>query len=98
MAPSLSALLDSRSLAVIGASSRAGSSGKRVIDHLAASGYAGDVVLVSRREEQIAGRPTYPSLAAYPGSVEHALLLVPAAALAGTIEECAAKGVAVASV
>lgn len=94
----LGALLDSRTLAVVGASSRPGSSGERVVHHLAAAGYRGEVVLVSRREPEIAGRSTYPALTAYPGSIDHALLLVPAAALEATIRDCVAKRVGAASI
>jgi acyl-CoA synthetase (NDP forming) len=91
-------LLDSRTLAVVGASSRPGSSGERVIHHLAAAGYQGEVVLVNRRETEIAGRPAYPALTAYPGSIDHALLLVPAAALEATLRDCVQKRVGAASI
>jgi acetate---CoA ligase (ADP-forming) len=94
----LSALLDSRTLAVVGASSRPGSSGERVVHHLTAAGYQGEVVLVSRREAEIGGRPAYPALTDYPGSVDHALLLVPAAALEATLHDCVAKRVGAVSV
>jgi acetate---CoA ligase (ADP-forming) len=94
----LAALLDSRTLAVVGASSRPGSSGERVVHHLAAAGYQGEVVLVSRREAEIAGRPAYPALTAYPGFIDHALLLVPAAALEATLRDCVEKQVGAASI
>jgi len=94
----LSPLLDSRTVAVVGASSRPGSSGERAVHHLAAAGYRGQVVLVSRRELEIAGQPTYPSLTAYPGPIDHALLLVPAVALEATIRDCVAKRVGAASI
>lgn len=91
-------MLDSRTLAVVGASSRPGSSGERVVHHLAAAGYRGEVVLVSRREPEIAGQRTYPALTAYPGAIDHALLLVPAGALEATIGDCVAKRVGAASI
>jgi acyl-CoA synthetase (NDP forming) len=94
----LGPLLDSRSVAVVGASSRPGSSGERAVHHLAAAGYRGEVVLISRREPEIGGRRTYPSLTAYPGPIDHALLLVPAAALETTIRDCVAKQVGAASI
>ena len=94
----LSALLDSRTLAVVGASSRPGSSGERVVHHLAAAGYQGEIALVSRREAEIAGRPAYTALTDYPGTVDHALLLVPAAALEETLRDCVAKQVGAASI
>ena len=94
----LGPLLDSRTVAVVGASSRPGSSGERAVHHLAAAGYQGEVVLISRREPEIAGRRTYPSLTDYPGPIDHALLLVPAAALETTIRECVAKKVGAASI
>lgn len=94
----LGPLLDSRTVAVVGASSRPGSSGERAVHHLAAAGYQGEVVLISRREPEIAGRRTYPSLTAYPGPIDHALLLVPAAALETTIRDCVAKKVGAASI
>jgi acyl-CoA synthetase (NDP forming) len=91
-------LLDSRTLAVVGASSRPGSSGERVVHHLAVAGYEGEVALVSRREAEIAGLPAYPSLTDYPGTIDHALLLVPAAALEATIRDCVAKRVGASSI
>jgi acetate---CoA ligase (ADP-forming) len=94
----LAALLDSRTLAVVGASSRPGSPGDRVVHHLTASGYDGEIVLISRNEERIGGRLAYPSLAAYPGSIDHALLLVPASALEVTIRECVELKVGAASI
>lgn len=94
----LAALLDSRTLAVVGASSRPGSAGERVIHHLAAAGYRGDTVLVSRREEKIAGQRTYRSLSDYQGGIDHALLLVPAAGLGDAIRECVDKHVGAASI
>ena len=94
----LAALLDSRTLAVIGASSRPGSAGERVIHHLAAARFRGETVLVSRREDEVAGQRTYKSLADYEGAIDHALLLVPAVALEGTIRECVDKHVGAASI
>src|SRR6266702_3937262 len=78
---SLRAMLEARSVALVGASPRPGSFGQRMIHEVGRSPARPDIYLVNRRYRQIGGRPCYPSLAELPGPADLVLLGVPDAAL-----------------
>lgn len=86
------ALLHPRSIAVIGASAVPNSFGERAARHLRRLGYAGEVVLVNPRYPDIAGQPCYPSVAAAPGPVEVAVVLVNAQSAAAAVADAASRG------
>jgi acetate---CoA ligase (ADP-forming) len=94
--PSLAALLEPRSLAVVGASARPGSFGDQLVGQLLAGGYRGTVHLVNPRYREVAGRPCHRSLADLPGPVDLAVLAVPNAALEAQLTAAAAAGAAAA--
>jgi acetate---CoA ligase (ADP-forming) len=81
------------SVAVIGASRRAGTVGGEVVRNLLAAGYSGPLHLVNAKGGEVAGRPTVRSIADVEGDVELAVIAVPAAAVVDTARQCAAKGV-----
>ncbi|HXP73867.1 MAG TPA: acetate--CoA ligase family protein [Stellaceae bacterium] len=89
----LSALFRPRSVAVIGASGDTGHVRGRITAQLLNCGYSGRIFLVSPRGGEILGRATYPTIAALPEAVDLALIAIPADAVAGVLEECAAAGV-----
>ncbi len=89
----LTALLEPRSLAVVGASARPGSFGDQLVGQLLAGGYRGAVHLVNPRYREVAGLPCHPSLADLPGPVDLVVLAVPNAALEAQLEAAAAAGV-----
>ena len=89
----LTALLEPRSLAVVGASARPGSFGDQLVGQLLAGGYRGTVHLVNPRYREVAGLPCHPSLADLPGPVDLVVLAVPNAALEAQLEAAAAAGV-----
>jgi acetate---CoA ligase (ADP-forming) len=91
--PGLTALLEPRSLAVVGASARPGSFGDQLVGQLLAGGYRGAVHLVNPRYREVAGLPCHPSLADVPGPVDLVVLAVPNAALEVQLEGAAAAGV-----
>ncbi len=75
------AMLEARSVALVGASARPGSLGARMITELARSPSRPRTYLVNPRYEDIGGTPCLPSLAEVPEPVDLALLAVPDAAL-----------------
>ena len=77
----LSAMLEARSVALVGASARPGSLGARMIDQMARSPSRPRTYLVNPRYRDIGGTPCLPSLAEVPEPVDLALLAVPDAAL-----------------
>jgi acetate---CoA ligase (ADP-forming) len=78
----LTAMLEARSVALVGASARPGRLGARMIDQVARSPSRPRTYLVNPRYADIGGTPCLPSLAEVPESVDLVLLAVPDAALA----------------
>jgi len=89
----LTALLEPRSVAVVGASARPGSFGDQLVGQLLAGGYQGTVHLVNPRYREVAGRPCHPSLADLPGPVDLVVLAVPNGALEAQLGAAAEAGV-----
>lgn len=85
-------LLLPRSIAVIGASDRAGTIGHELWRNVTES-FDGPVFPVNPNRSSVDGRPTYASVADIEGDVWLALVAVPASALAATVEQCVTKRV-----
>ena len=77
----VTAMLEARSVALVGASARPDSLGARMIDQLARSPSRPRTYLVNPRYRDIGGTPCLPSLAELPEPVDLALLAVPDTAL-----------------
>ncbi|MGH8687242.1 MAG: acetate--CoA ligase family protein [Burkholderiales bacterium] len=84
----LERLIAPRSIAVVGASTRAGAFGMRTLENLA--GFEGEVFPVNAKYESVAGRKCYPSLTALPRAPDCAVLVVPREAAEAAVEEAAA--------
>jgi acyl-CoA synthetase (NDP forming) len=94
----LGQIFTSRSVAVVGASNNSGKFGYALFDTIRRSGYDGVLFPVNLREEQVQGVRAYRSIAAVPGPVDLAVILVPAPHVPGVLREAAAKGTGVAAV
>ena len=88
----LAAMLEARSIAVVGASQRPGTFGERMLAEVAASPSRPQIYPVNPRYPQIGGRQCYPSLADLPGPVDLVLLGVPDAALEAQLTLAARRG------
>lgn len=86
-------LLAPTSVAVIGASRRAGSIGAAVVHNLIANGYRGSLYPVNPEATEIEAVRAFPSVLAIPGDVEMAVITVPAALVSMVARDCAEKGV-----
>ncbi|MBL8386270.1 MAG: CoA-binding protein, partial [Burkholderiales bacterium] len=93
MAHALDALFRPRSVAVIGASSDPNKIGGRPLAFLRRAGYRGALFPVNPSAERVQELAAYPSLAAIPAEVDHAIIALPGKAVLGAVDECAAKGV-----
>jgi acetyltransferase len=82
-----------RAIAVVGASRDTGKVGHAVFANLLSGGFAGPVYPVNAAAPEILGHPAYPSLEALPGPVDLAVVVVPAAAAIGVVEECGRLGI-----
>ncbi len=89
----LDAIFAPRSVAVVGASEKAGSVGGTVLRNLIASPFGGTVYPVNPNRPNVMGIRAYPSIAALPEPVDLAVIVTPAATVPGLIGECADAGV-----
>src|ERR1700682_6684984 len=71
--------LQAKSLAIVGASERARWQSE-IFKNLREFGYCGRISLVNPRQTEVFGQQCFPSLRALPEPVDHALVIVPAAA------------------
>ncbi|MGH3319565.1 MAG: acetate--CoA ligase family protein [Streptosporangiaceae bacterium] len=91
--PDLERLFAPRSIAIIGASTSPETISGRPQRILAQHGYPGAVYPVNPRYRDIDGRPCYPDIAAVPGPVDVALVVVAARRVPQVLAACAAAGV-----
>jgi len=92
-ARSIERILAPDSVAVIGASDRSGSVGNAVFTNITTGGFAGAVHPVNLDADTIGGRPSYRRITDIEGTVDLAVIAVPAAAVPGVVAECAEKDV-----
>ena len=90
--PALLAMLEARSVALVGASSRPGSLGERMVTEVSRSPAKPRIYLVNPRYRQVAGQPCHPSLADLPETIDLVLLGVPDSALDGQLSLAARRG------
>ncbi len=89
VAPAVTAMLEARTVALVGASARAGSLGARMIAEVARSPSRPRTYLVNPRYGDINGTPCLPSLAELPEPVDLVLLAVPDTALEAQLDAAA---------
>jgi len=94
----LRSLFHPTSIAVVGASDDPVKIGGRPLAFLLRHGYGGRVFPVNPARSTVQGLPSFPSLAAIPGPVDLAIIVVPAERVLDTLQACASKGVQVAIV
>lgn len=86
----LDRILNPRSIAIIGASSKQGSFGERVLSNLA--GFAGAIHLVNAKYERLGEHRCYPSLSALPHAPDCVVITIPREAAEDVVREAAAVG------
>jgi acyl-CoA synthetase (NDP forming) len=94
----LASLWAARSIAVVGATERVGAMGRLPMVYLTKYGYDGRILPVNPKGGEVLGIPAHASIGdavAAAGSVDLALIMVPAAAVEGAVRECADAGVGV---
>ncbi|MCC6025108.1 MAG: CoA-binding protein [Desulfurococcaceae archaeon] len=94
----LRALIEPRSIAVIGASRSPGKIGYTILRNIVDYGFKGRIYPVNPHATEILGYKAYPSVLSIPDEVDVAVVVVPAPETPKVIEECGKKGVKVAVV
>jgi acyl-CoA synthetase (NDP forming) len=90
--PNLHALLSPKSLAIVGAAVDESIRG-RLTKQLLGHGFDGPVYPVTRSQDEVLGHKAYKSVADLPEPVDLAVVVVPAAHVISTIEQCGARGI-----
>jgi len=90
---SLRPMLEPRAVAVIGASRRPASIGRRVLNAVIGAGFNGAIYPVNPEAAEIAGLKAYPSARQLPPGVDLAVIAVPAPAVPAVVDDCAAAGI-----
>jgi len=91
--PDLKPLLSPDSIAIVGASADTETLRGRLTHALIGHGYDGRILPVTRSQSEVLGLRAYPSVTALPEAVDLAVILVPAAHVVDTLEQCGARGV-----
>jgi acetyltransferase len=89
----LDAIFAPHSVAVIGASERAGSVGRAVLWSLLSSPFGGTVYPISDKRTSVLGIKAYKSVADLPETVDLAVVITPAATVPAIISDCVEAGV-----
>src|SRR5207253_47200 len=90
--PDLRPLLSPDSVAIIGAAADSSLRG-RLTHQLVEHGFDGHIYPVTRSQKEVLGHQAYASVADIPEAADLAVILVPAAHVVATIEQCAARGI-----
>ena len=89
----LDAVFRPTSIAIVGASRVRGSIGAEILHNVMEHGFTGVVYPVNARADSVQSVKAYPSVLDIPGSVDLAIIVVPAPFVPGVLEECGKKGV-----
>jgi acetyltransferase len=89
----LDAIFAPRTVAVIGATEKAGSVGRTILWNLVSNPFGGTVFPVNPNRSSVLGIKAYPNIAAVPDRIDLAVIVTPAASVPALIEECAKAGV-----
>lgn len=89
----LTGLLHARSVCLIGASGDTARVAGQPLQLLLKHGFAGSIVCVNPKYDNILGQPCYPSISALPQPTDVALITLPAAQVPEAIRACGLKGI-----
>lgn len=82
-----------RSVAVIGATDRAGSVGRTLLENLTAGAFHGAIYPVNAKRSEVLGHRAWPNVKSLPERPDLAVIITPAATVPDLVGECAAAGV-----
>jgi len=89
----IKAVLEPRSVAVVGASRQEGSVGKRILMNIIESGFKGPVYPINPKASELCGLKCYPSILDVEQPVDLAVIAVPAAIVPEVARQAGEKGV-----
>ena len=84
---------NAKSIAIVGASTKAGKIGYEIVGSLAETGFEGNIYPIHLKEEPIHGLKSYKSIGDVPDEVDLAVVVTASSKAPGVIEECGRKGI-----
>lgn len=93
MRATLRPILAPASIAVVGASRQPGTIGHEIVASLVRCGFTGALYPVNPKATSICSVPAFPSVAAIPATIDHAIIVVPKELVQSVVEACASKGI-----
>lgn len=90
---SIERLLNPRSIAVIGASQRSESMGRRILQNLVEGGFVGRILPIHRDAQEVAGIAAYRTVAEAPAPIDLAVIVVPVDQVPDVVADCGEAGV-----
>ncbi|HEY2541232.1 MAG TPA: CoA-binding protein, partial [Stellaceae bacterium] len=91
--PDLRPLLMPESIAIVGASADTETLRGRLTHALVGHGYQGRIYPVTRSQSEVLGLSAYASVGDLPEAADLAVVVVPAAVVPSTLDECGARGI-----
>ena len=88
----LDSIFKPKSVALIGASTRAHSVGAVTADNLRSAGFDGQIMLVNAKHADVAGTTAFPDVASLPQAPDLAVICTPAPTVPSLISELGARG------
>jgi acyl-CoA synthetase (NDP forming) len=98
MAHRLDSLLHPRSIAVLGATERAGTVGRTIVENLLKGGYEGRLYAVNPGRRSVCGVPCFATLADLPEPVEHVIFAISDARVEAALDDVIAHGARAATI
>lgn len=92
------ALFEPRCVALVGASADVRKNNSRPQRFLRSHGYAGRILPINPAHNAIFGETAYPDLRSAPGPIDHAFIMVPAAAVPDVVAQCCELKIPVATI
>ncbi|MDY6795758.1 MAG: CoA-binding protein [Actinomycetota bacterium] len=86
-------LFNARSLVIVGVSERPGNIGYNILSNLINWDYEGDIYCVNPKGGEALWHKLYPSVSDLPQPVDLGVIIIPAPAVPGIVEECGEKGI-----
>ncbi len=84
-------LFEPSSIAVIGASATPGKVGHDIVRNLVEEGFAGAIYPINPKEKEILGKKSFASVKEIPGTIDLAIIVIPAKLVPAVLMECAEK-------
>jgi len=92
------ALFNPRAVALVGASGDARKNTARPQRFLTKHGFKGRILPINPGRDDVLGEKSYPNIAAAPGPVDHAMIMIPGTAVPDVIADCIRAGVKIATI